>query len=54
MKKKMSMKSEALRMDKEAEGKEKWQEKQHSKACCGNHMKKHDGHPKGCCHEKQG
>jgi hypothetical protein len=53
---KMTPKSEALRADKEAEGKEQWQkggEGEHSKGCCKNHKKDHKGHPKGCCSEKK-
>jgi hypothetical protein len=51
---KMTPKSEALRANKEAEGKEGWQKDEHGKACCKDHTKSHKGHPKGCCHEKEG
>ncbi len=59
MKHEKTLKSQALRMEKEEKGHEKdkspkHMSPKHKEECCGNHMKKHEGHPHGCCHEKQG
>ena len=52
---KKTLKSQALRMEKEEMGKEKdkspkHMSPKHKEECCGDHSKGHDGHPKGCCH----